>query len=207
MRLTLLRLYRRYRENLIFGGYIVLIGLLAPQVARLLNTGWEASQLVRSVIGLVQLAGFAPSLIVLLGFGLVAGLILLMTIDSKKRWQAVVLWFGFALVMYQLVQGGQLLSPAIISSNAAWAVPGAAVGVVVGGGISLVQLQSLGPQEFRRAPTLLYLTVAGVLFVALIETHLVYPTLRSSSLRQATLAFRRQTLAPISLWRWLRLSH
>lgn len=189
MRLTLLRLYRRYRENLIFGGYIVLIGLLAPQVARLLNTGWEASQLVRSVIGLVQLAGFAPSLIVLLGFGLVAGLILLMTIDSKKRWQAVVLWFGFALVVYQLVQGGQLLSPTIISSNAAWAVPGAVVGVVVGGGISLVQLQSLGPQEFRRAPALLYLTVAGVLLVALIETHLVYPTIIETTATEAQIFF------------------
>lgn len=175
MRLTLLRLYRRYRENLIFGGYIVLIGLLAPQVARLLQTGWEAGQLVPSVIGLVQLAGFSPSLVVLLGFGLVAGLVLLMTLDSKKRWQSIVLWFGLAIVVYHLVQAGELLTPSAISNNAAWAIPGAAIGLVAGGGISLFKLQSLGPQEFRRAPSLLYLTVGGVLTLALVETHVVYP--------------------------------
>lgn len=185
MRLTLLRLYRRYRENLIFGGYIVLIGLLAPQAARILETGWEASQLIQSLIGLVQLAGFAPALVILFGFGFVAGLILLMTIDSKKRWQALVLWFGFAVVVYQLVQGGQLLSPAILSANAAWALPGMAVGVVVGGGLSLLRLESLGPQEFRRAPVLLYSIVGAVLTLALLETHLVYPSVIETTATEA----------------------
>lgn len=185
MRLTLLRLYRRYRENLIFGGYIVLIGLLAPQVARVVETGWEASQLIQSLIGLVQLAGFAPSLVILLGFGFIAGLVLLMTIDSKKRWQAIVLWFGFAIVVYQLVQGGRILSPNILSNNVAWALPGIALGVVVGGGVSLFKLESLGPQEFRRAPVLLYSTVGVILALSLLEIHLVYPSIIETTATEA----------------------
>ena len=189
MRLTLLRLYRRYRENLIFGGYVALIGLLAPQVARLLETGWEASSLIQSAIGLVRLVGFPPSVVILFGFGFIAGLIGLMTLDSKKRWQALVLWFGFAVVVYQLVQGGQLLSSEMLSTTAAWALPGAAIGLVTGGGLSLFKLQSLGPQEFRRAPVLLYLVVGSVLAVTLAEIHLSYPSVIEATAIEAQIFF------------------
>lgn len=177
MRLTLLRLYRQYRENLIFGAYIGLIVVVAPLVARVLATGWEASQLVRSLTKLVILIGLDSSVIILTGFGFIGGLLGLMLIDYKKRWQAVALTVGFAIVITELLSLGQLLPPDLATDDLVWTLPGVLLGAVFGGGIQLVRLRSLGPQEFRAAPRVLYLTTTAVLVLALAEIHLTYPQL------------------------------
>lgn len=186
MRLTLLRLYRRYRENLIFGGYIAVIALVAPQVSRVLGSGWEASQLLRSLTELVRLVGIAPGSVILIGFGFIAGLLGLMLIDYKKRWQAVALTIGFVIVVGQLLSTGQLIPADVTTDDLAWGVPGVLSGVIFGGGVQLVRLRSLGPQEFRAAPQVLYMTTVGVLLLALAEIHLVYPALIDVTGSQAT---------------------
>jgi len=177
VKLTILRLYRRYRENLIYGGYIAVIAVFAPAVAHLLGTGWEASQLLQSLTELVIIAGGEPGVVILAGFGFVAGLLGLMLVDYKKRWQAVAITIGFVIVVGQLLAAGQLIPPDTAVDDLVWALPGVLLGGVVGGGLQIARLQSLGPQEFRAAPRVLYLTTGVVLVLALVETHLSYPPL------------------------------
>jgi hypothetical protein len=177
MRLTLLRLYRQYRENLIFGAYIAVITVVAPPVAHVLGAGWEASQLIQSVTSLIVLLGLDSGVVVLAGFGFIAGLLGLMLIDYKKRWQAVALVIGFLILIGQLLSLGQLLPADVAVDDLVWTLPGVLLGVVLGGGVQLVRLRSLGPQEFRAAPRVLYLTTTAVLLLALAEIHLTYPQL------------------------------
>lgn len=175
VRLTLLRLYRQYRENLLYGAYIGVIILVAPQVAQLLGAGWEASHLLQSLTELLLLADLDPSIVILAGFGFVAGLLGLMLLDYKKRWQAAALTVGFVIVITQLVAANQLIPADISTDDLAWGLPGVVGGFVIGGGVQLFKLRSLGPQEFRAAPRLLYLTTATVLLLSLAELHLTYP--------------------------------
>ena len=186
VKLTLLRLYRQYRENLWFGGYLAGIVLLAPAVATLLASGWEASQLLRSLTELVVLIDLDPNNVILAGFGFIAGLLGLMLIDYKKRWQGVAIGIGFAIIIAQLASAGQLIAPDTTTDDLGWALPGLLLGGVVGGGVQLVKLRSLGPQEFRAAPRLVYLTTTVVLLVALVELHVNYPAVLAVSSADVT---------------------
>ena len=181
MKLKLLRLYRRYRENLLYGIYLFVVTFLALQVARLLGTGWERRQLTESISDLTILADLDSGVIVLATFGLVGGLLFLMLADRKKRWQAIGLSIGFVIVISQLLAAEQLIPVDTATDDLAWALPGVLAGFVIGGGISLFRLQSVKPQEFRYAPKFLYLVVTLAVVIALAEIHIEYPQLMEVS--------------------------
>lgn len=179
MKLKLLRLYRQYWKNVAFGAYLCLILFFALQVARLINIGLgEQGQIVQSVFELPTLVGGTSETIPLAGLGVAAGLLVLITLDQKARPQGLVLLLAFGVVMSRLLTAGELLAVEEFSTpDLAWTVPGLLVGFVFGGGSALLQLRSLAPQEFRRAPRLLTLLLSFVLLIALVETHVQYPEL------------------------------
>lgn len=177
MRFKLLQLYRRYRENLVFGAYLFLVVFLAPRVARVIGDGWERSQLVRSLFELATLANLDSGLLVLVGVGLVGALIGLMMIDRKNRPQGLALGIGFGIVVTQLLASGRFIPTSVATNDLGWVLLGAVGGFVTGGGVTLLRLRSLGPQEFRRAPGLLSIVLSGVLILALVEIHVEYPQL------------------------------
>lgn len=187
MKVKLLRLYRRYREKAAFGAYVTTVLFLAPLVAHLVGTGWEQSQLVRSLLSLSQLAGVSSGIIILVGLGLSAGLLILMVLDRKNRPQGIVLLIGFGIVTVQLIRAGQFIPVETAINPVVWVVPGALAGFVFGGGTTLLRLRSLAPQEFRRAPRLLSIVVMGVLLAAMIEAHVQYPEILAVSQNQVEL--------------------
>lgn len=176
MKFKILQLYRRYDEYLFFTIYLGAILALSPILSRIIGDAWATSQVIQPLTRLGVLAGLSPHLGVLLIFGFIIGLLVLMTIDSKKRWSALLLWIGFTTVSYQLFAAGQVLPSNITDPDQlVWIGSGALVGIFIGGGVDALRLRSLGPNEFRRAVKLTYLSLIGILVLALGELHLMYP--------------------------------
>lgn len=177
MKFKLLRAHQQYREELAFVVYLLLIVALAPLVAGLIGDAWEASQLIKPLTETATLAGLSADVVILGGLGLFVGLLGLMTVDKKKRWTALLLWIGFGIIAYQLASAGQLIPEISGVDQIMWLLPGALIGITIGGGLGAVRLRSLGPTEFRRGTKSVYILFALIVLVSLLELHISYPSL------------------------------
>jgi len=175
MKFKLLRAYQTYREHLAFVVYLALVLVVSPQLARLLGNAWEASHIIKPLINAAPLVGLSSEILILTGMGLFVGLLVLMTIDPKKRWVALLLWIGFGTSSYLLMTSGRLVPEITGTEQLALIAPGAVVAIVFGGGLGAVRLRSIGPTEFRRGAWLFSLLVTMVILVALLELHVTYP--------------------------------
>lgn len=178
VRQTLITGLRRHGEKLALLVYLGLAIGIAPVLTGLFETAWLESQLLRSLMGLRQLAGIGQEVINLAFLGFVGGLLLLMMLDSKKRWEALLVWLGFGLTLFELASA-ELFVPALATAeDAVWLVPGLALGLLWGGGSKALRLKRTGPNEYRRATWTTW-SVYAVLFVllsvSLIEAHVTYP--------------------------------
>jgi GTPase SAR1 family protein len=123
------------------------------------------------------LVGVGSDVVVLGVLGLFVGLLVLMTIDQKKRWEALLLWIGFGITVYLLMESGQVIPSITGTEQLTWIAPGAVFGVVLGGGLGAVRLRSIGPTEFRRGTKAIYLMVSLIVLLSLGEIHLTHPLL------------------------------
>lgn len=165
------------REKAYLIGYFVLILGLSFPVASMVTRGYQDANLVRSLLRLRLLAGITLTQVSVAAFGLFIGLLALMSIDRKKRVQAVLLWFGvFAALVVITSQG---LGPGLGDAAAAslWFLGGLIAGVVLGGGRKLLNFETLQLLEFRRASEGVYVLLFLVTALTFLELHIVYPAI------------------------------
>lgn len=165
------------REKLLLVAYFGLILILAAPLSEMLGSAWEQSNLIEDVIDLRLLAGVSLETFSLVVFGLYLGLLVLMTIDPKKRWQASLLWIGTIVGLLALQSLGLFLPNVDLIGNFPLLLGGVGFGLVVGGGQKLLELQSLTAIEFRRASKIVFTLMAAFTVIGFLELHIQYPDL------------------------------
>jgi len=165
------------REKAYLLGYFVLILGLSLPVAGMVTRGYQEANLVRSLLRLRLLAGITLTQVSVAAFGVFIGLLILMSIDRKKRVQAVLLWIGVLVSLVVITsQGlGPGLGDALASS--VWFIGGLIVGLLVGGGTKLLNFETLRLLEFRRASEGVYVLLFLVTALTFLELHIVYPSI------------------------------
>lgn len=199
---------RDNREQLTLVGYFALILVLAWPIADMLATAWETTfsdrGLSNAAIRLVRF-GILASLIdsshqTLTGivFGVYIGLLILMTVDPKKRWQAFLLWVGTIAGLIALQSVGLVLPQLSLTDQGPAIILGVVLGLLIGGGRKLLDLRRGQVLEFRRASQALFVLLTGFVIIGLIELHFQYPGLYVPSDSPVRIEFVEQELMLIS---------
>lgn len=162
-------------EKAKLAGYFAVMLVLTAPLSSMWGRAWQEAHVVRSILALRRLVGLTLEQMSVLVFGVFLGLLTLMTIDPKKRWQAVLLWLGTLISLFALQSMGLFLPEVDLLRSSRWLLGGVAVGVVTGGGKKLVAWNNPEAWEFRRAARYIYLFVFGVTVVAFLEYHIRYP--------------------------------
>ncbi len=165
------------REKIKLIAYFALILILAQPLSQMLAQGWEEAHLTRELIQLRLLVGLGHQAISISAFGMFLGFLVLMTIDPKKRWQAALLWLGTGVGLLVLQSQELLLGSPNVDLVAQFPIllVGAGLGFLIGGGRDLLQIQTAEALEFRRASKGLYLLLALLTVIGLLELHIQYP--------------------------------
>ena len=165
------------REKAYLLGYFVLILGLSLPVAGMVTRGYQEANLVRSLLRLRLLAGITLTQVSVAAFGVFIGLLILMSIDRKKRVQAVLLWIGVLVSLVVITSQG--LGPGLgdAMASSVWFVGGLLVGLLVGGGTKLLNFETLQLLEFRRASEGVYVLLFLVTALTFLELHIVYPSI------------------------------
>lgn len=175
MRQTLLRFLRRHGEKLALLIYLGLTIAITPILARLFAAGWENGHVLPALFELRVLVGLEQSILNLAFLGLVVGLLAVLTLDRKKRVPAVLLWIGLGSLLAGFSTMGTFLPAIEGTETLIWLAPGLAVGLLFGGALKLLTLQSTGMLEFRSAARLVYFLFFILVLISFLEAHLVYP--------------------------------
>jgi len=167
------------REKVLLFVYFGLILGLSIPVARMVEQGYTNGNLVRSVVRLQLLIGITQ--VSVLGLGFFLGLLTLMTIDHKKRIQAILLWFGVIISLVIITSQG--LGPGVgdISNNIVWLLGSFIAGLIFGGGGDLLDSDGIQTLEFRRASESVYFLLLLVVGLTFLEYHIQYPEIFSVS--------------------------
>ncbi|MXR51428.1 hypothetical protein GRX03_07405 [Halovenus sp. WSH3] len=176
---------RDNKEKLTLVGYFALILALAWPMSGMFADAWQATLTGRgipnAIIRFLRFAVFGPVLssshqtVTAAGLGLFLGLLVLMTIDPKKRWQAALLWIGTVIALVGLQSFGLLLPQLNVAEQGPALVGGVVVGFLFGGGRQVIDLFEGETVEFRRASRALFFVMAGLVVVCFVEVHLQYP--------------------------------
>lgn len=185
------------REKITLVGYAGLLLLLVVPLSDLFDTAWQTTKADGGIAHItVELArhglfdlflGDSLQFVVATVFGFYLGLLALMTIDQKKRWQALLLWLGTVFGLIGLAVQGLVL-PNLGVQHMPALVIGLAIGLFLGGGRRLLKLNDMGFLEFRRASQLLFWLLTVFVLVALLEAHIRYPGYRVPTENQLAFA-------------------
>lgn len=159
--------------------YFVVILVLTAPLSQMLGSAWENANLSQTLLFLPSLVGVDFGAVTGLFFGMFLGLLTLMTVDPKKRWQAMLLWIGVIVALIGLSSMGLFLANLSLTEEAGWIIGGIALGIVFGGGRKLLDIQDTDVFEFRRASTIIYYLITALVLVAFFEYHIRYPELFS----------------------------
>ncbi len=175
---NMIQYLRDNSEKLKLLAYFLLILILAQPLAEMLGRAWVEATLPKDIVRLRVLAGLSHQAVSVTGLGLFLGLLVLMTIDPKKRWQAFLLWLGAAAGLVVLQSMDLLFGSANfdLAVQFPFLLAGFALGLIFGGR-KLLRLQTTEALEFRRASQGLYYILAGLTIVGFIEVHVQYPDL------------------------------
>ncbi|MDJ1434288.1 hypothetical protein [Halostagnicola sp. A-GB9-2] len=166
---------REHGEKIALLVYLGIVVAVTPVLAQLYATAWTESHILRSVMELREFVGIGQGVINFLFLGFVIGLLALMTLDPKKRWQALLIWIGLGVTLFFLASSGTFVPDVSQPEDAIAILPGLVLGLLLGGGRKALELKQMGPIEYRRATWSIYALLVGVVFVSLIEAHIVYP--------------------------------
>jgi len=168
---------RENREKLKLLVYFALILALAAPLTNMLASAWDQAIVAVELVNVRRLVGADHQAVSITVFGFYVGLLILMTIDPKKRWQAFLLWIGTLSGLLALQSLGLFLPNVNMIGRFHLVLGGIVVGSAVGGGRKLADLQNLQTVEFRRAARVLYYLLVAFIIIAFLEKHLVYPDL------------------------------
>ncbi|QOS12656.1 uncharacterized protein HfgLR_12600 [Haloferax gibbonsii] len=169
---------RRNREKFKLVGYFAVLVVLAGPLALFLGEAWTQAHLARlPFAALNHFLSISLEQVSALLFGSFVGLLVLLTVDPKKRAQAILLWFGLVVSLIGLQSIGLFLPNINFVANIVWLLAGIALGILVGGGRRLTRFQTSEPLEFRRAATGIFYLLGVVIVVAFLEYHVQYPNL------------------------------
>jgi len=163
-------------KAMLFGYFALILGLSLP-VAGMVTRGYEQANLVQSLLRLRYLASITLTQVSVAAFGLFIGLLVLMSIDRKKRVQAVLLWIGVVAALVVITSQG--LGPGLgdAAASSLWFMAGVLAGLLVGGGTALINFDTLRTLEFRRASEGVYVLLFLVTSLTFLELHVVYPSI------------------------------
>lgn len=163
------------REKLKLLVYFGLIIVLAVPVTGMIGRGWQNAKLVESLVRMGQYVGMDLARFSLVALGLYMAFLTLMTIDQKKRVQAVLLWIATLLTLFGLAAMSVFLPNVSPIQNSPWLLGGFVIGVALGGGEQLTDIADGHAIEFRRASRGVYYMIAAATVVMFLELHLEYP--------------------------------
>jgi hypothetical protein len=163
------------REKLKLLVYFGLIVVLAVPVTGMIGRGWQNAKLVESLVRMGQYVGMDLARFSLVALGLYMAFLTLMTIDQKKRVQAVLLWTATLLTLFGLAAMSVFLPNVSPIQNSPWLLGGFVIGVALGGGEQLTDIADGHAIEFRRASRGVYYMIAAATVVMFLELHLEYP--------------------------------
>ena len=156
--------------------YFAVMVIVAGPLFLSLGEAWQASDVVRPVVlALNPLVSVSLEQFSALMFGIYLGLLVLLTLDPKKRVQAVLLWFGTFSALVGLLSIGLFIPNIDFGANVAWVFGGFVAGGVVGGGSQLLEVRTASALEFRRSATLLFYLISSLVAVGLVEYHVNFP--------------------------------
>lgn len=163
------------REKAYLVGYFVLLLGLSFPVSQMVSRGYEQANIVDSVLRLRLLADITLTQVSVTAFGLFTGLLVLMSIDRKKRVQAVLLWIGVLVSLVVITSQGLGPGASGAAASTPWLAGGLALGLVLGGGQKLLDLSSYRTLEFRRASKGVYFLLVIITVLSYLELHVTYP--------------------------------
>ncbi|WP_137284513.1 hypothetical protein [Halorussus salinisoli] len=164
----------------LFGYFIVMLALALP-VSKMLGEAWRQAHLFRAPIRLRHLVGLSLQQVTVILLGIFLGLLLLMTIDPKKRIQATLLWIGVIVGLLGLRSMGLFLPQnfgrffGLILGNFTWLGSGLLISAFLGGGRRLTRVQTAEALEFRRASKAIYYIITLMVVAGFLEYHVSYP--------------------------------
>ena len=158
--------------------YFVVMVIISGPLFLSLGEAWQASDVVRPVIlSLNPLLSVNLEQFSALMFGVYLGLLVLLTLDPKKRVQGVLLWFGTVSALAGLLSIGLFIPNIDFIDNVAWLFSGFIVGGIIGGGRQLLKVRTTTALEFRRSATILFYLISSLVVVGLVEYHISFPQL------------------------------
>lgn len=167
---------QRNREKLRLVAYFLVIGVLAWPMALMLGRAWKGAYVPQGLAdALNTYLSLSLEQLSVAGLGFFLGLLVLLTLDPKKRWQGILLWIGTVVSLIGLKSMGLFLPNVDIVGSAVWLVGGLVLGVFVGGGRRLARFQTSEPLEFRRAASSIFYLLAVLIAVGFVEAHVNYP--------------------------------
>ncbi|SNR48920.1 P-loop NTPase family protein [Halorubrum vacuolatum] len=163
-------------EKVLLVVYFVVMIVVAGPLFLVLGEAWEASDVFRPLIlSLNPLIGVNLEQFSSAMFGGYLGLLVLLTLDPKKRIQGLLLWLGTVSALIGLLSIGLFIPNIDFTANVLWILSGFVVGAIVGGGRQLLEVRTASALEFRRSATLLFYLISVVVAVGLIEYHVNLP--------------------------------
>jgi len=163
-------------EKVLLVVYFLVMIIVAGPLFLVLGEAWQASNVVRPLIlSLNPLISVDLEQFSALMFGGYLGLLVLLTLDPKKRVQGLLLWLGTVSALIGLLSIGLFIPNIDFGENIVWVLSGFAAGSIVGGGRQLLEVRTASALEFRRSATLLFYLVSAIVVVGLFEYHVNLP--------------------------------
>ncbi len=165
------------KKKIVFVVYVIIILVSAFFVSDVLVRGWEDGRLLKVIFQHAPfiLLGISVNTVGAVLFGIYTGLLILLNIDPKKRWQGRFLAIGTIIAVVGMQTQG-VFEISFVEA-APWFVGGIIAGLIVGGGTKLIENQTAQALEFRRAATVLSYILTIVTLTTFAEAHLTYPSL------------------------------
>ena len=163
-------------EKVKLGVYFLVVIVVGGMLFSTLGEAWRRAELARPLIlALDPLVGVSLEQFAAGMFGLYLGLLALMIVDPKKRIQGVLLGFGTGAALVGLLSVGLFIPNIDFGANIVLIVGGVVTGGLLGGGRQLLEVRTADALEFRRAASILYVMLTGIIVVGMVEYHVAFP--------------------------------
>lgn len=160
-----------FKEGLYIGFLAAIIGLLTPQILRILTAAWNEQSIIYQTVWFVGLQISNTDAVFIFPVALYFGLLGIFALDRMKKPQAAILGLGMGIGVFFLISNDLLITEVNWVANVGVLALGLVVGVFLGGGRKL--LNESWPHEFRMAPSFILFILAIILLAGLTELHVL----------------------------------